>query len=281
VRSFRRDPATGKLTQLACVNVAGANGCTGAAGLHQTRAIAISPDGVHAYIAAQDGPGSGDTGAVALFSLERAPVCGSRAVTVPAGGAVALPLACTDPNGEAVKRAVAAGPAHGSLGAISQAAGTVAYRPAAGFAGTDDVAYTATDGTNVSARAHIAITVTPAPDTTAPRSRIARIPAGRVKRLHGTAADAGGVRAVEIALVRRGATCKQLTRAGTLKRPRRGTCAPTRFLAANGTSSWTFRLSKRLPKGRYVLVSRATDAAGNRERTFTAARGNRVTFTVR
>ena len=56
-------------------------------------------------------------------------------------------------------------------------------------------------------------------------------------------------------------------------------CEPTTFLAAKGTTKWSYRLKRSLAKGRYVLYSRATDDGGQAETTFGAA--NRRQFTVR
>jgi hypothetical protein len=105
----------------------------------------------------------------------------------------------------------------------------------------------------------------------------------------GTASDDAGVERVAIALLRvRGSaraarpTCWALTARGTLERvqPRRRRCQPRGFLAAKGTNRWSFTLERRLPKGRYVLYSRATDYAGLSETTFTPGR-NRVRFRLR
>jgi hypothetical protein len=73
---------------------------------------------------------------------------------------VAVSLRCSDADGDAVTRSIVSGPAHGSLSAINDAAGTVTYTPAAGFTGMDTFAYAASDGVNHSAAATATITVT-------------------------------------------------------------------------------------------------------------------------
>ena len=83
--------------------------------------------------------------------------------------------------------------------------------------------------------------------------------ARKVKAIRGTAVDAARV---QVAVTRRGARCKALTKAGTLKR--RG-CRRPRWLAATGTVTWKLPLRKRLPPGRYVIRSRATAPDGTVE----------------
>ena len=136
----------------------------------------------------------------------------------------------------------------------------------------------------------------PAPTDARPTSRIGKrqltIAAARLRRFKGTASDDRGVRTVHIALIRLvgGAKpaalrkrCHSLSSRGTLvtSRIRRGRCVIRGFLRARGTTSWSFRLKRRLPRGTYTLYSRATDSAGQRETVFSARRRNRVTFKVR
>src|SRR5215217_2398602 len=124
-----------------------------------------------------------------------------------------------------------------------------------------------------------ALTEIPAPnvpagectDQIAPTSKFTSKAARRAKRtrlLRGTARDVGcGLDRVEISVARKvGRKCRYL--AGTKKLSRRATsCArPTRWLKVKGTKRWSFRFSRRLPKGTYVIRTRATDFAGNVER---------------
>jgi len=117
-----------------------------------------------------------------------------------------------------------------------------------------------------------------------PTSTVKRPPsparASRLKGFSGTASDNGRVAKVEVALVRRAGskTCTALQRDGRFKRVKK--CSPpARWLRAKGTSRWSFQLRRRLARGRYVLYSRATDEAGQKETRFT--KGNHRTFTVR
>ena len=60
-----------------------------------------------------------------------------------------------------------------------------------------------------------------------------------------------------------------------------GRCPEPRWLTATGTTAWTYELTKRLPKGSYVVIARATDTAGNVEKSFTKADGNLAALRVR
>ncbi len=299
VLSLRRDPATGLLTALGCVSFAADPGCSPAAGLNAATAIATSPGG-RAYVASNTGTGPGEFGAVASFRAAQTPVCQNAAVTVVAGATASLPLACSDGDGDPLTLSIASPAAAGALGAIDQAARSVAYTaPAA--AGAQSVSFGASDGVNSAAAATVAITVTaasgPPPPAAgaaaAPRSRIAKIAArikqSKLKRLSGTAT--GAVSRVELSLVRlQGgariavARCQLLSSKGTLRsiKPTKKTkrCTASGYLRAKGTTTWSLTLKKPLPKGSYVLTSRALGAGTLRETKFSATLGNRRTFKV-
>jgi hypothetical protein len=126
----------------------------------------------------------------------------------------------------------------------------------------------------------------PPPTTNAkPTSKILGLPkkvkSAKLKKIHGTASDPDdGVAKVEIAVT--GTTggahaaatprCLRLTSRGTLKVTKavRKRCTPL-FLKATGTTTWSFKLKKRLPKGRYTVYSRATDRAGQRQSGFNSS----------
>ena len=102
------------------------------------------------------------------------------------------------------------------------------------------------------------------------------------------------LRRVEIAVVRldHGAhaaaarrahrACRRLRPSGRLGPTKRTAkpCVAASFLSASGTARWTFNLIRPLPRGRYVIVSRATGATGT-EKTATSALRNRRLFVVR
>ena len=105
-------------------------------------------------------------------------------------------------------------------------------------------------------------------DRVAPRSRFTST---RISRrgltFRGRSADRGCSRLarVRISLARTvGKRCRFLTSAGRFSRPR--SCLRTSYLTAGGTSRWRFSRRVRLPRGRYKVVVRGIDGAGNRER---------------
>ena len=114
----------------------------------------------------------------------------------------------------------------------------------------------------------------PAATNAPPRALIGKlaktVKAKKLKGFAGTASDDGGVAKVEIALeLKKGKKCLQLTAKGTFAKSAK--CGgPTTFLAAKGTTKWTFKLRKALKKGSYTLFARATDTSGQSQAGFTA-----------
>ena len=116
---------------------------------------------------------------------------------------------------------------------------------------------------------------TPAPTTGTPlgESVVDRLPVARIARIgrrprtvRGTASDDRGVAKVEIAIRRRtGARCVRLTAGGAFRRARCG--APAKWLAASGTTSWAYRLPRKLRKGTYTVSVRVTDSGGRTQTT--------------
>jgi hypothetical protein len=77
-------------------------------------------------------------------------------------------------------------------------------------------------------------------------------------------AGTGKLRRVDVAISRRvGRDCQHLLRNGRLGRAT--ACKPV-WLRAKGKSHWTFRLRHKLPRGKYIVTTRAVDLAGNIER---------------
>lgn len=75
---------------------------------------------------------------------------------------------------------------------------------------------------------------------------------------------AGKVKRVEVAVARKvGKHCEHLGRNGRLGRA--GACTTHVWLAAKGSKNWNFRLRHQLPRGKYLVRTRAIDAAGNIE----------------
>jgi hypothetical protein len=103
-------------------------------------------------------------------------------------------------------------------------------------------------------------------DIVSPTSGFTRRAARRAARrrvLRGTAGDVGcGIDRVTIAVARKHrGRCRLLTPRRRLTH--RTSCARRRWLPVQGTTRWSFRLTRRLPKGVYVVRTRAIDFAGN------------------
>ena len=117
----------------------------------------------------------------------------------------------------------------------------------------------------------------PGPANTAPKPLISSPKSGKkvsrkkLKGFSGTASDDKGLTKIEVALFQtKGSKCKALTAKGTFKS---APCDTPLYLAAKGTTKWSFKLRKKIPKGKYLLVARATDNEGatdTAKATFTA-----------
>jgi hypothetical protein len=115
-------------------------------------------------------------------------------------------------------------------------------------------------------------------DDLAPAAKV-RHPANGFRSLSGTASDPDGkVAYVDVALVRvAGTHCRALRPGGRLKPIKKCTAPP--FVRARGTTAWTLPLTRRLPRGAYVIYARATDNQGRGEDGFGPA--NRVRVSIR
>lgn len=108
---------------------------------------------------------------------------------------------------------------------------------------------------------------------TLPRAR-----AGRPLVFRGTSTDDRGVSRVELAIVRKsGGKCRQLTARGRFAALSK-CAAPSSFLKARGTRSWSLKV-RRLPKGSYTVFARAVDTIGQKQGGFSPA--NKKAFKVR
>lgn len=295
---FGRDPLTGATTGgFSCI-AGGVVGCTTFAGIANAFGVAVAPDGARVYGNSQA------TGGLSVFQREVGPSCLPTSATVaPPATSVMLSVSCSDANGDPITYELVAAPAHGT--ATVSPAGSATYTPTPGFAGTDGFTFRATDGSVASSPANVVVGVvppaapgggTPVPPVAPPRSTIDRIAspirASKLTRFTGRATGAL-LKRVEIAVFRldNGAraaksrprpACRRLRPSGRIGRAVRASapCIAAGFLAASGTARWTFNLVRPLPRGRYVIVSRAFGAAGA-EKSYTAAARNRRVFTVR
>jgi hypothetical protein len=117
----------------------------------------------------------------------------------------------------------------------------------------------------------VALAKTDATDVVAPSSRISAprlwSKVRGVTRLAGSVApDRSDIARVEVALARRvGTLCRFRTATGTWGAAR--ACTDRTWLHARGGAFWTYSLQAPLAAGRYRVFARATDGAGNVERT--------------
>jgi hypothetical protein len=248
-------------------------------------------DGASVYVASEE------SSAVASFSRELAPTCVALASNVGAGTPIAILLSCTDLNLDPLTLAFVATPAHGILGAIDQATGTVLYTPVAGYSGPDSFTYNASDGTLASNTATVSLSVAAAAPGPVPPSaivppritsateshrtwrrgtKLATLSKGGQKKLPiGTTftfalnepASVGLAFTQEVG----GRKVKGKCVAQTGSNRRHGACKRTvtrgtlRFTARAGTNRISFQgritASKKLNPGRYALVITATNTA--------------------
>lgn len=98
-----------------------------------------------------------------------------------------------------------------------------------------------------------------------------RLKASRLKSISGTAAGSGvsrieiAVQKVDSKLLKKSRRCLFVKSSrGALSKVRsvRGKCSNPKWLVAKGTASWSYRLSRSLKPGRYVVSARATGSAG-------------------
>ena len=119
----------------------------------------------------------------------------------------------------------------------------------------------------------------------------ARRPGSRARRLSGRASGGRGpvsrrsrrVTRVHVAVRKIGGRCRWLgSKSGRLRRGSGRRCNRPVWLRAAGTTRWALALEGSLPRGRYLLYSRATIAAGGfREASFSSRDRNRIPFTIR
>jgi 6-phosphogluconolactonase (cycloisomerase 2 family) len=152
--------ADGTLTQragaLGCFSDTGfdstgtAGGCATARGVNGPVGLALSSDGASLYESAYV------DGGVAAFRAEVVPACANATASTALGTAVAVPVSCTDANGDTVTLATVDGPAHGS---VTFSGLSATYTPAAGFLGDDSFRVKGNDGANDSAPATVTVHV--------------------------------------------------------------------------------------------------------------------------
>jgi hypothetical protein len=176
-----RDPSTGVLSQRAgtkrCITIDGSGGvCDVLPALGGFGTPIVSPDSMFVYLA------SSIPGSVVTMHRDFAPTCDAKTISVPYQTSVAIPLTCTDRNGDPLSLAIAGQPLNGTLGGggtIDPSANTVRYSPPLGFSGGDAFQYTATGQGVRSEPAQVTLDVQPpppAPPVVVPAPRITPAP---------------------------------------------------------------------------------------------------------
>jgi DNA-binding beta-propeller fold protein YncE len=141
---LQRDTGSGQLSQRpgtrGCISNTGTEGkCQTLPALGGMGGVTVSPDSEFVYATGVK------NGLLATLHRDVAPSCDSRTVAVPYQTSVAVPLTCTDANGDALTLAITRQPTAGTLaGAIDTANNTIRYNPPLGFVGADSFQYAAT-----------------------------------------------------------------------------------------------------------------------------------------
>jgi hypothetical protein len=186
---------------------------------------------------------SADGGSIAGFERDLAPACKNKTITVRRRKAVAVPLTCTDANGDKMTIEIAAPPVLGSLGVVNQAKRSVLYTPSPVSKRRDSFKYrgTARGSAGVAATVTMKVVAPVTVDRKAPNTRITGAPppttSARTARFKFTSTERGSQ-----------FQCKTDWRKGW----------------------WSCRSPKRyspLKAGRHTFEVRAIDRAGNVDRT--------------
>ena len=290
VTNLARDPASGTLSFASCLWDGTAT--TPAVGCNPTAAstnsfdlpssLAMGPEGTTIYMT------TSNKSSVIQLHRQLVPACDAVARQVAGGAATAVPITCSDANGEPLTRSIVAGPAHGKLSAIDQTGASVTYTPTPKYKGQDSFNFKANDGHDDSAAAVATLSVSP--DVTRPvisrvraRPRAFTAQAGALdlakRRKKGTkfsyrvSEPARVSFTIERPTVGRkvGRKCRRRTNANRGKRA----CTLYRRVGSFSQSGATGRNSKKfsgklrsraLRAGRYRAMLRATDPAGNRSK---------------
>jgi hypothetical protein len=147
---FARNTATGALGRRAgpdgCLSTDGRVFDNGAFvnGACRTSSIVSTHGHVHFFGNGLIYAGFFDGSRIVTFKRDFYPVCTSRTIAAARNKATAIPLTCSDRNGDAIVRSIVVPPAAATLGGINQAAQSVFYSPFSGFSGTDHFAFRGT-----------------------------------------------------------------------------------------------------------------------------------------
>ncbi len=104
-----------------------------------------------------------DEGRIVALKRDFYPTCVNGSVTVRRAVATAIPLRCSDRNGDVVTRQITQAPTAGTLGAVNQGNGSVFYSPFRTFSGVDRFSYRGVAAGLFGAPATISVTVPAGP----------------------------------------------------------------------------------------------------------------------
>jgi Bacterial Ig domain len=98
------------------------------------------------------------------------------------------------------------------------------------------------------------------PPTVAIKSPKKKVKSTSFKSISGMATDDSSVTKVEIAVLKgKGSSCQSMTASGKFAKAK---CTAPKFLAAKGTTKWSYKLKTKLKKGTYLVLVKASDDGG-------------------
>lgn len=230
----------------------------------------ISPSGNALYI-----PGNN---LVAMRREQQATCIGGKASTT-SGAPVEVSWTCTDPNEDPVTIDWDSAAPNASVTRLSPT--TFRYSSKPGFVGTDSFTLFGHGGglpvTGLHGWVFANITVTQPTIKSAFTELKKKVTSKKLTKFTGTASSTSPISSVRIAVARlpRGITaaakskikrCSVLSSKGklTTRTAPGGQCRVTSyFVKTRGTTKWSFKLKRRLPKGSYIAISKVTDIYGN------------------
>ena len=236
VTAFARNPSTGAIVrrpgQDGCISPDGSGADNGATVPGACRADARV--GRHGHIRFFGNSliyaGFFDEGRIVALKRDFYPTCQNDSVTVRRGAATAIPLTCSDRNGDPVTRVISQAPTAGTLGAVNQATGSVFYNPFRTFSGVDRFTYRGVAAALDGPPATISVTVPAGPKPKPKRIRGVTLAFGFAAFTDHTALTKLAVKGVPRRSTVR-AVCKCGGKARTFKKKRaRGTVNLKRFV---------------------------------------------------
>lgn len=169
---FTFDRAAGRLTQRptrGCIAAVAGAPCVHVPGiLGGAGGVTVSPNGSYVFAAFRGG-------SIASFERDALPRCQSPTITVRTRKRFAVPLTCTDANGDAITLAIVSPPVFGTLGRVDQTNDRVLYTPDPKRKGRDTFKYRGTTLASPGPTATVTLNVVAPPvksDRTPPNTRI-------------------------------------------------------------------------------------------------------------